>query len=52
VQARESEQEHKQGEWQAEGEAVSLLGRGPDVGLDPRTPTRHELKPGVWSSAN
>ena len=31
--------EHKQGEWQAEGEgeADSLLSREPDTGLDPRT---------------
>jgi len=34
------EREHKQGEWQAEGEgeAGSPLNREPDVGLDPRTP--------------
>jgi len=31
------EREHKQGVG-AEGEAVSLLSREPDVGLNPRTP--------------
>jgi len=34
---REREREHKQGEWQAGGEADSLLSREPDVGLDPGT---------------
>ena len=36
---REREREHKQGEWQAEGEgdAGSPLSREPDAGFDPRT---------------
>jgi len=29
--------EHEQGEWQAEGEADSLLSKEPDVGLSPTT---------------
>ncbi|XP_064447848.1 bcl-2-like protein 13 isoform X12 [Mirounga angustirostris] len=33
----EREREHKQGEWQAEGEAGSPLSKEPDVGLNPRT---------------
>ena len=33
----ERERAHKQGEWQAEGEAGSLLSREPDEGLDLRT---------------
>jgi len=33
----EREREHRQGEWQAEGEAGSLLSKDPDAGLDPRT---------------
>jgi len=32
-----SEREHKQGEWQAEREAGSLLSREPNVGLHLRT---------------
>ena len=35
---RKSEQAHKQGEQQAEGEAGSWVSREPDVGLNPRTP--------------
>lgn len=31
------ESEHKQGEQQAEGEAVSLLSKEPDTGLNART---------------
>ena len=36
---REHESEHKQGDWEAEGEggAGSSLSREPDAGLDPRT---------------
>ena len=33
----EIEREHKQGEWQAEGEAGSLLSKKPDGRLNPRT---------------
>ena len=33
----ERERAHKQGEWQAEGEAGSPLSREPDEGLDLRT---------------
>jgi len=33
---REREQEYKQGERQAEGEAGSPLSKKPDAGLDPR----------------
>ena len=39
------ERVHKQGEWQAEGEAGSPLSREPDVGLNPRMPgSQPELK--------
>jgi len=31
------QREHKQGEWQAEGEGGSPLSKEPDAGLDPRT---------------
>ena len=34
---RVKEREHKQGEWQKEGEAGSPLSKEPDAGLDPRT---------------
>lgn len=33
----ESEQPHKQGEGEAEGEAGSIPSKEPDMGLDPRT---------------
>jgi len=33
---RERANEHKQREWQAEGETGFLLSKEPDVGLDPR----------------
>ena len=33
----ERERAHKQGEWQAEGEAGSRLSEEPDVELDPST---------------